>query len=279
MMFEGGKICIFCNETIGENNCIVSTCIETSNEERFLILLTKLALVMEYSNYTEELLKLCKEISNLNVFMAPLNLIPLNEFSNEHHKIDVIAQEYLQKCSGIDTKIIVPIDSKGDFNCLYSYIRLLVPLVNLSTAELRVRTIVELVLHFKYYNEKYLYSLGELSGSLKDITIMNRFSDGYEVAGLSTVMNWEIKMFCPELGHTGAIHKMDVFLPRCWSVLNCPVIRLLWSHVLPIRNAVTINANGISLWSPNHFVPILPISDLSKISGISNYVHVGCRMI
>lgn len=206
---------------------------------------------------------MCKEISKVKDIMTPLNLVPVNEYNEELHKIDLVAQEYLQKCNGIDVNT-VPVDSTGDFNCLYSSVRLLVPFETLSTIELRVRTLVELVLNYKFYNEKYLLRLGELSGSLKDVSIMNRFSDGYEVAALSSILNWEIKLYCPELGYAGVLHKMDVFSPRFQNVTNGPVsiIRLLWSHVLPISKATTINGNGILLWTPNHFVPLLQKIDV-----------------
>lgn len=278
-MYVDKKECIYCNQPIFEESCVVLACISLNKIEKFEILLQKLSVVLEYSNLTQPLLELCKEISNLKDIMTPLNLVPLNEFNEELHKIDVVAQEYLQKCSGID-EIFVPVDSLGDFNCLYSSVRLLVPHESLSTVELRVRTLVELVLHYNFYNEKYLLRLGELSGSLKDVSIMNRFSDGYEVAALSSILNWEIKLYCPELGYTGGIHKMDIVSPRCCNVANGPVsiIQLLWSHVLPILKATTVNRNGIILWTPNHFVPLLQKIDVVILNNFDGRMYIGSNI-
>lgn len=270
------EICIFCNEMLYEDYCVNVTCMHFTKKQKFLCLLKKLAVCMsECSNIIEnELMNLCLDISMLDI-MEPLDLVPLNEFNSIYHKIDIIAKEYLNMCVEINSDIFVPIDSIGDHNCLYSSIRLLVPSAEISTEELRVRTFVELVLNFDYYNEKYLYSLGYLYGSLKDITIMNRFSDGYEVAGLSTGMNWEIKLNCPSLGYTGFANVMsNIFQPRYQRNISVFKIQLLWSHVLSIENAVTVSETGISLWTPNHFVPLLAID--KAIINSSNSV---CKII
>lgn len=163
-------MCLFCDNIIENiSECVHCFSRQYSIQEKFELLLNRLSLIASCNDYIDDFISKCVEIYNHNSLLKPLNLKPVNYVVSNLHKIDNVAIEYLENCSGLDSGLFVPIDSIGDYNCLYSSIRLLVPNCNLSTAELRVRTIVELTLNYEFYNEKYIYSLGGLCQSLKDL--------------------------------------------------------------------------------------------------------------
>ncbi len=68
--------------------------------------------------------------------MAPLQIIPLIEFDDIKHTIDVVAQEYLKQASK-NVQHLIPIKTLADANCLFNSIVSLMPDSDISAVELR----------------------------------------------------------------------------------------------------------------------------------------------
>lgn len=68
--------------------------------------------------------------------MIPINFTPMIHFNPEIHKIDQIAQLYLQQTSP-GTANLVPIHAKANGNCLYNSIECINGGTVLTSSELR----------------------------------------------------------------------------------------------------------------------------------------------
>ena len=76
----------------------------------------------------------------------------------------------------------------------------------------------------------------------------------YEISALCNVLQCKIRSICPHVDvrdDTAIIN--NNFMPSFSIVANCE-IRILWSHTLYENEARAANN---SMWSPNHFVPLL----------------------
>jgi hypothetical protein len=68
--------------------------------------------------------------------MTPLQIIPVIEFDDTIHTVDVMAQEYLKQASK-NVQHLIPIKTLADGNCLFHSIVYLMPDVNISAVELK----------------------------------------------------------------------------------------------------------------------------------------------
>ncbi|CAF3819577.1 unnamed protein product [Rotaria sordida] len=192
--------------------------------------------------------------------MIPLQFHPTQVFDETKHVIDVEAKKYLEKATG-DIHHLVPVDVIADGNCLYHSIILLMNNPSVTTSELRVRTIIELVTNENYYQTMYSQYVGPIDIAIKAICKNCTFSELYEIAALCNVLQCNIQSIYPKIDfqHYMAILN-NVFTPVPPIIANCN-ISILWSHTLNEKDARETN-NGT--WSPNHFVPLMSPAILNE---------------
>ncbi|CAF4509390.1 unnamed protein product [Rotaria magnacalcarata] len=100
--------------------------------------------------------------------MIRIHFHPNQVFDESKHVIDVVAKEYLEKATdNIDH--LIPVEVSGDGNCLYGSILLLMNNPMVTTNELRVRTIIELMTNEVYYSNRYSQFVGSLDIAIQGI--------------------------------------------------------------------------------------------------------------
>ncbi|CAF4862254.1 unnamed protein product, partial [Rotaria sp. Silwood1] len=116
-----------------------------------------------------------------------------------------------------------------------------------TTDELRVRTVIELITNETYYENMYSQFVG----------------------ALCNVLRCNIRSIYPKIDFREGMEIMNnIFTPAPPTIANCD-ITILWSHTWYETDVRAVNNN---LWSPNHFVPLMSsfIYDMSDMSDHSN---------
>ncbi|CAF4772424.1 unnamed protein product [Rotaria sp. Silwood2] len=120
-----------------------------------------------------------------------LQFCPTQVFDETKHVVDVVAKKYLEKATG-DVNHLVPIEVIADGNFLYNSIVLLMNNPAVTTSELRVRTIIELVINESYYETMYSQYVGSVHIASKAACKNYTFSELYEIAALCNVIRCNI---------------------------------------------------------------------------------------
>ncbi|CAF4991150.1 unnamed protein product, partial [Rotaria sp. Silwood1] len=185
--------------------------------------------------------------------MAPIQFHPNQVFDETKHIVDPIAKKYLEKATN-DVHHLIPVKVADDGNCLYHSVLLLMNNPTVTTDELRVRTIIELMTNETYYDSMYSQFIGSVAFIIKAMCKNNTFSELYEISALSNVLKCNIRSIYPKIDFREDMNILNnVFTPAPPVIANCN-IAILWSHVLNETDARAAN-NGA--WSSNHFVPLL----------------------
>ncbi|CAF4981269.1 unnamed protein product [Rotaria sp. Silwood1] len=185
--------------------------------------------------------------------LMPLQFRPTQVFDETKHVVDTVAKKYLEKATHV-IHHLVPIEVIADGNCLYHSIVLLMNNPAVTTSELRVRTIIELVLNESYYQTMYSQHVGPIDIAIKAICKNYTFSELYEIAALCNVLQCNIRSVYPKIDFQQYMATWDnVFTPVSPIIANCNIV-IMWSHALNEKDAREAN-NGT--WSPNHFVPLI----------------------
>ncbi|CAF3678050.1 unnamed protein product [Rotaria sp. Silwood1] len=123
-----------------------------------------------------------------------------------------------------------------------------------TTSELRVRTIIELVINESYYETMYSQYVGPIDIAIKAFCKNYTFSELYEIAALCNVLQCNIRSVYPKIDFQQYMAIWDnVFTPVSPIIANCNIV-IMWSYALNEKDAREAN-NGT--WSPNHFVPLI----------------------
>ncbi|CAF4999187.1 unnamed protein product, partial [Rotaria sp. Silwood1] len=197
--------------------------------------------------------------------MIPLQFYPTQVFNETKHIVDVVAKAYLEKATG-NVHHLVPVEVIADGNCLYNSIVLLMNDPSVTTSELRVRTIIELVKNENYYQNIYSQYVGPIDIAIKAMCKNYTYSELYEIVALCNVLQCNIQSVHPKIDfqHYMAIFN-NVFKPVSPIIANCN-IAILWSHALNEKDARETN-NGT--WSPNHFVSLMSPSIRNEFTNIN----------
>ncbi|CAF1457668.1 unnamed protein product [Rotaria sp. Silwood1] len=197
--------------------------------------------------------------------MIPLQFYPTQVFNETKHIVDVVAKAYLEKATG-NVHHLVPVEVIADGNCLYNSIVLLMNDPSVTTSELRVRTIIELVKNENYYQNIYSQYVGPIDIAIKAMCKNYTYSELYEIVALCNVLQCNIQSVYPKIDfqHYMAIFN-NVFKPVSPIIANCNIASL-WSHALNEKDARETN-NGT--WSPNHFVPLMSPSIRNEFTNIN----------
>ncbi|CAF1186007.1 unnamed protein product [Adineta steineri] len=169
--------------------------------------------------------------------MSPLEFRPYGVFDDRIHVVDLIAKEYLEKASA-DVQHLIPVDVDADGNGLYHSVILLMNGSTLTASELRVRTIIELVINEVFYSDMHTHRAGRIDIAIKAIC-KNRTYSGFVY---------------PEIDFAAGMAVMNsIYTPIPPIVANYEVA-ILWSNV---RKEMHVRAVTNNAWRPNHFVPLL----------------------
>jgi len=163
-----------------------------------MLLLTK---IRDASQDFEILKTTCVDLANV-VDFYPLDDQP-KLFLDEDCEIDERAQELLDKYTEIDGSETKAVEVEGDGNCLFNAISVLYP--NLTEAELRVRTIIELCNNEQHYNtlmaQMGLNLVDDESVQTQVLRISNEkeYTSVLTLAALSTISEHPIESIYPNV--------------------------------------------------------------------------------
>ncbi|CAM4983023.1 unnamed protein product [Rotaria socialis] len=133
--------------------------------------------------YHDEIASAVRWIGQIESIMTRIHFHPNQVFDESKHIIDVVAKEYLEKAiDNVDH--LIPVEVSGDGNCLYGSILLLMNNPMVTTSELRVRTIIELMTNEVYYSNRYSQFVGPLDIAIQRICKNHMFSELYEIGAL-----------------------------------------------------------------------------------------------
>ncbi|CAF1299046.1 unnamed protein product [Adineta ricciae] len=192
-------------------------------------------------------------IKKMELIKLPLEFYPNNMFDDKIDVVDSVARQYLEKAS-MDVRHLLPADVPGDGNCLYHSVLLLMNNSVMTTSELRVRTIVELITNEAYYSNMLASVVRPFDIAIKDVCRNNTYSELYEIVALCTVVGCNIRSVYPEIDFRADMVIMNnVFTPIPPITTNYE-IKILWSSMWSEMNIRAVNNNH---WSPNHFVPLM----------------------
>ncbi|CAF1528579.1 unnamed protein product [Didymodactylos carnosus] len=207
----------------------------------------------------EQLIHTSLEIMNLKHLMAPLSRASVEYFDQTYHVIDQVAQFYLSMCDQVhDLTSFVPVDSTGggSGSCLYSSILILMPSLNITTVELRVRTILELINNQNYYELHCMNTCGPLHEYLKNACKKSDYSELYEIVALCNVLQCDIQSVYPHIDYGSYLDVFNYTYGPSTMLAGQNKVRLLWSNTQYPTEYKKLAAR--TTWSPNHFVPLVP---------------------
>ena len=212
--------------------------------------------------------------------LSPLQLSLPMEFDERKHRVDSLAQKYLEQASK-SVQNLIPLQSFGNGNCLFNSVVSLVPDSEVSAVELRgllarfiskkyihdelimfkylisVRTIVELSKNRTHYIAQFANTIGPLDEALRRICNDYNFSELYELAALANVLGCDVQSVYPYIDYRAEMKIMNaVYKPMNISASNKTKLIIFWTSSqdeLSTRNRP--DSGGI--WSPNHFVPLV----------------------
>ncbi|CAF1371288.1 unnamed protein product [Rotaria sp. Silwood1] len=203
--------------------------------QKFARLLQLLGQCSESIVYYDEIASVVQRIRQIESIMAPIQFHPNQVFDETKHIVDPIAKKYLEKATN-DVHHLIPVKVADDGNCFYHSILLLMNNPTVTTDELRVRTIIELMTNEAYYDSMYSQFIGSVAFIIKAMCKNNTFLELYEISALCNALKCNIRSIYPKIDF-----REDM------TILNN-------SHVL---NETAARAANNGAWSPNHFVPLL----------------------
>ncbi|CAF1131041.1 unnamed protein product [Adineta ricciae] len=237
-----------------------------SRGQKFGRLLRLLERCSERVAYYEEIGSAVHRIRRIESIMTPLEFRPYGVFDDRIHVVDLVAKQYLEKAA-TDVQHLIPVDVDGDGNCLYHSILLLMNNSTLTTSELRVRTIIELVTNQDFYGNAYTYVVQPIDIAIKAICRNRTYSELYEICALCSILKCNIRSVYPEIDFRDDMAVMNsIFQPIPPIVANYQVA-ILWCN---LWKEMDVRAVNNSTWSPNHFVSLL-LPSLQSGSSSSNH--------
>ncbi|CAF1123464.1 unnamed protein product [Rotaria sp. Silwood1] len=224
-----------------------------SRGQKFSRLLQHLEKCSQSIMYYDEIAAVVQRIRQIESIMVPYEFRPNQIFDERKHIVDIAAKQYLRQATS-DVHHLVPVQVTANGNCLYNSILLLMNNPAVTTSELRVRTIIELVTNETYYSNTYSPFAGPIDIAIQAVCKNYTFSELYEIGALCNVLKCNIRSIYPNIDvrdYTAIAN--NIFMPPPPIVANCE-ITILWSHTLNEKEARIVNN---STWSPNHFVPLM----------------------
>ncbi|CAF4952261.1 unnamed protein product, partial [Rotaria magnacalcarata] len=249
-VFNMNNRCLFCTQRSAAVCCL--RCRTTDISTMFETLLTLLGKASMISNYYDQIRTICQQIETLEWFLTPIQFTSISHFDPKVHKVEQEAKLYLQQTS-LDVQNMIPIEVAADGNCLYNSIIRLSGNTASTPSELRVRTLIELVKNEMFYHNRCAHIVGPVNEAIKNIARNFSFSELYEIAALSNVLNCNIQSVYPTIDYRSDLNIMNNTFEHAQCSIASKTICLFWTHTESEIEARRSNAGN---WSPNHFVPL-----------------------
>ncbi|CAF4778660.1 unnamed protein product [Rotaria sp. Silwood1] len=199
--------------------------------------------------------------------MIPIQFNPNQVFDERKYLVDAVAKTYLRKATD-DVQHLIPVEVVGDGNCLYNSILLLMNNSMITTSELRVRTVIELLANGAYYTRMYSQFIGPLDIAIKAVCKNYTYSELYEIVALCNLLRCNIRSIYPRIDFREDMEILNnIFRPTSPIIANCS-ITIFWSHVL---NEIDVREQNNMTWNPNHFVPLMSPPAFDDSDNISHH--------
>ncbi|CAF4407526.1 unnamed protein product [Rotaria socialis] len=147
-----------------------------SRGQKFARLLQYLETCSKSVMHQDAIVSAVQSIRQIETIMTPIQFHPNQVFDETKHIVDVIAKKYLEKATD-DVHKLVPVEVAADGNCLYSSILVLMNNPAATQSELRVRTIIELVMNEIHYTNTYSQFMGPVNIAVQAICKNCTFSE------------------------------------------------------------------------------------------------------
>ncbi|CAF4618266.1 unnamed protein product, partial [Rotaria magnacalcarata] len=213
----------------------------------FETLLTLLGKASMTSNYYDQIRTICQQIETLEWLLTPIQFAPITRFDPKVHRVDQKANLYLQQAS-LDVQSMITIEVAADGNCLYNSIICLSGNTVSTPSELRVRSLIELVKNENFYHNRFAHIVGPVNEAIKNIARNFSFSELYEIAALSNVLNCNIQSVYPTIDYRSDLNIMNNTFEHAQCSIASKTICLFWTHTESEIEARRSNAGN---WSPN----------------------------
>lgn len=118
------------------------------------------------------------------------------------------------------------------------------------------------MLHYQDYNRKYGQLFGPLYYHLKNMSKNGEFAEMYEVIALANVLNCNIRSVFPSLDYRREFEPMNETYHSRHPTTR--LIYLMWTHTMPEKEARDCGGPR-RVWNPNHFVPLLQVTDEENV--------------
>ena len=131
-----------------------------------------------------------------------------------------------------------------------------------------VRTVIELVKNKNYYVEQCSRFVGPFDRALQRTCNNNRFCELYEIVALANVLRCEIQSVYPYIDYRAEMKIMNtIYKPATVSVSKIRRIVIFWTNT---KDELVVRARPDcrGIWSPNHFVPLLPANRSKRTNTI-----------
>ena len=113
---------------------------------------------------------------------------------------------------------------------------------------------MELVSNENYYQTMYAHLIGPIDMAIQSICKRNTYSELYEVAALSNVLQCKIRSVYPKINFEQYMALWNSVFTPVPTVIANSYIAILWSRA---ENEGDARAANNGRWIPNHFVPLL----------------------
>ncbi|CAF4629847.1 unnamed protein product, partial [Rotaria socialis] len=195
----------------------------------FETLLTSLGKASMTSNYYDQIRIICQQIETLKWLLTPIQFTPITHFDAKVHRVDQKAKLYLQQAS-LDVQSMITIEVAADGNCLYNSIIYLSGITASTPSELRVRSLIELAKNENFYHNRFAHIVGPVNEAIKNIARNFSFSELYEIAALSNVLNCNIQSVYPKIDYRSDLNIMNNIFEHAQCSIASKTICLFWTH-------------------------------------------------
>jgi hypothetical protein len=129
---------------------------------------------------------------------------------------------------------------------------------------LLVRTIVELVKNKDYYVNQCSRFVGSFDKAVQRACNNKCFCELYEIVALANVLQVHVQSVYPYIDYRAEMKIMNAtYKPTLTSGSNTKKIVIFWTNT-NYESHVRNRPGCGGIWSPNHFVPLLPANRLNK---------------
>ena len=105
--------------------------------------------------------------------------------------------------------------------------------------------------------------VGPFYEAIRRISINYTFSELYEIAALSNILNCKVRSIYPRIQYRSELDIINTIFNFTQDGSASNTIHIFWTHT---RNEIEARQNNGDNWSPNHFVPLLSPSNSNQTS-------------